>query len=331
LRLEDVIGGYLAQPTLRQLWRAVCWMFDDLASGALFRIFRASWQFALHLVYPQVMLILWVALSAACGVAAARIVDFLLGLPTLVPIAVGVAVAIAVFMALIPLAERLFVIRITNGWPYMREFARGAPSAYDRPVEVYAQRIVAAARAAEADEILVVGHSAGGMTSAAVMARALQIDPDLGRHGPRVVYLTVGSLLPAFALHPAASRIREAIARVAEQPAVLWIDGQARKDVMNFWNVDPVESANLDIAKPRNPLIWPVRIGDLLSADFYKRIRTNYFRIHYQWIMANDRRAPYDYFMLVCGPAPVEQWARHPHETLAAFAEDASYLPTRQR
>ena len=32
--------------------------------------------------------------------------------------------------------------------------------------------------------------------------------------------------------------------------------------------------------------------------------------MHYQFIMANDMRAPYDYMMLVCGPVPVEQWAR---------------------
>ena len=32
--------------------------------------------------------------------------------------------------------------------------------------------------------------------------------------------------------------------------------------------------------------------------------------MHYQFIMANDMRAPYEYMMLVCGPVPVEQWAR---------------------
>ena len=41
--------------------------------------------------------------------------------------------------------------------------------------------------------------------------------------------------------------------------------------------------------------------------------------------MANDRRAPYDYFMLVCGPVPVAAWARDPQRAvLAAFAADGS-------
>jgi hypothetical protein len=45
----------------------------------------------------------------------------------------------------------------------------------------------------------------------------------------------------------------------------------------------------------------------------------------YLFIMANDMRAPYEYMMLVCGPVPVEQWARNGIETLGRFAQDASY------
>ncbi len=47
--------------------------------------------------------------------------------------------------------------------------------------------------------------------------------------------------------------------------------------------------------------------------------------MHYQFIMANDRRAPYEYMMLVCGPVPVEQWARRGRAILAGFSEDGSY------
>ena len=34
----------------------------------------------------------------------------------------------------------------------------------------------------------------------------------------------------------------------------------------------------------------------------YRRIRLKFYRLHCQFISGNDRRAPYDYFMLVCGP-----------------------------
>jgi hypothetical protein len=47
--------------------------------------------------------------------------------------------------------------------------------------------------------------------------------------------------------------------------------------------------------------------------------------MHYQFIMANDRRAPYDYFMLTCGPLPVADWAKEGREVLAKFSPDASF------
>jgi hypothetical protein len=45
--------------------------------------------------------------------------------------------------------------------------------------------------------------------------------------------------------------------------------------------------------------------------------------------MANDRRAPYDYFMLTCGPVPAPTWAKDAFAVMAAFAEDAALAEDR--
>jgi len=246
-------------------------------------------------------------------------------LPTVAPVLGALAVGVAVFVVLRPLADRWFVMQVVNGWPYLREYARGKPTGYDRPIELLARRIVAAARANEADEILLLSHSAGGAISPTVMARALEIDPDLGRHGPTVILMTVGSLLPAFALHPRAERLRASMQRVAIEPAVLWIDCQARKDVMNFYDFDPVEGVGIHLgAEHRNPLVWSVRLRDMLSGENYRRRRANYFRMHYQFIMGNDLRAAYDFFMLVCGPVSAADWARRGDEIVKTFPAEAT-------
>jgi hypothetical protein len=180
-------------------------------------------------------------------------------------------------------------------------------------------------RANDADEIVVVGHSGGGALAPAVVTRALELDPDIGRKGPPLVLLTLGSIAPGAALHPKAARLRATFARLAVEPSVTWIDSQSRADVMNFWDFDPVEGIGARVDGRRcNPLIWKVRFGDMLSRRFYWRIRFNFFRLHYQFIMASDRRAPYDYFMLLLSPVPVAAWARDPNGVLAAFAADGS-------
>jgi pimeloyl-ACP methyl ester carboxylesterase len=66
---------------------------------------------------------------------------------------------------------------ITNCWPRLREFARGRSSWIDHVVDVGARRLLAVARAGEVDEIVVVGHSAGGVAALALMARRSSSSP----------------------------------------------------------------------------------------------------------------------------------------------------------
>jgi hypothetical protein len=71
-----------------------------------------------------------------------------------------------------------------------------------------------------------------------------------------------------------------------------------------------------------------VRIRDMLREDFYRSLRWNFFRIHYQVIMANDVRAVYDYLMLICGPLTPMEWATRGAVVLAEFGPDVSYRAT---
>jgi hypothetical protein len=326
LRQEQMIRANMAEPMSRQVPRALGWALNYLFTGTLFRIFRASDYYGLALTHFQFLLLWWLGASALGGWLVAWLVMRFLDGPLAFAVIAGIAAAILCFKLMRPLADRLFVVQINSHWPYLLEYARGEPSCFDRPIEAGARRLVEIIRANEADEVVVVGHSGGGVIAPAVVARALDIDPALDRRGPRVVLLTPGSLMPGIGVHRAATRVHRDIARIAVEPSILWIDVQARADVLNFYNFDPVAGIGIDAgAKRCNPLIWTVRLRDMLAPAFYSKLRWNLFRMHYQFIMANDMRAPYEYMMLVCGPVPVEQWARRGQEILAGFAADAAY------
>jgi hypothetical protein len=326
LRQEQMIRANMAEPMWRQAPRALGWALNYLVTGTLFRVYRASYQYGLALTHFQIMLMYWLGLSALGGWLIGWLAVHYLGAPAVLGIAVGIAAALGCFKLLRPLADRWFVVQINSHWPYLLEYARGEPSCFDRPIEAGARRLVEATRLNQSDEIVVVGHSGGGVTAPAVVARALELDPDLGRRGPRVVLLTPGSLMPGIGLHRDAVKVRAVIERVAVEPSILWIDVQARKDALNFFDFDPVAGIGIDAGPRRcNPLIWKIRFRDMLAPAFYGKLRWNLFRMHYQFIMANDMRAPYEYMMLMCGPVPVEQWARRGAEMLAAFSPDASY------
>jgi hypothetical protein len=332
LRQEQIIRANMAAPMLGQVMRALVWTFDYLVSGTIVRVLRASWEFGLALIHFQLMLLWWLVLSIGIGGVIGRGAMKYFGVFGSVGLLIGVIVALAIFWALRPFARRWSVIQINNHWPYLCELARGEATCFDAPIEACAQRVIAAARANEVDEIVVIGHSGGGVLAPVVMARALELEPEVGRRGPPLVLLTLGSIAPGAALHPKAKKLRAVFARLAVEPSIAWVDVQSRKDALNFWDFDPIGGLGIALDRERrNPIVWKVRFREMLSYDFYRRLRLNFFRLHYQFIMATDQRAPYDYFMLVAGPVPVVAWAKDPHGTLAAFAADGSLAEDRAK
>lgn len=327
IRQENFINANCAEPIIRQIFRAVRWMLNDLATGTTFRVFRANWQFGMHHLVLQLLLLSWIAASVAAGVLAGYIAGHNLGMARSIEIGISVAIAFAIFMALRPLANRWLVIRVNNHWPYLREFGRGQASCFDRPIEIGAARLKDLVNSNDADEVVIIGHSGGAPLAQCMLARALELDHDLGLRGPRIVVLAIGSITPAVAFHPRALKMREIIRRLAVEPSITWIECQSRKDALNFWGFDPVSGVGIELGPERcNPLVWQLRFRDMLSPEFYRKLRWKLFRLHFQYIMANHVRAPYDYFMLIGGPVPIIEWAKRQREAIAEFAPDGKYL-----
>src|SRR5215470_4742 len=313
VRLERHIRAAMFGPTFRLIARGLGWLIDDVVSGTMFRIFRSSWRFGVHLLSIQTLLLLWLGLAAAIGLVAAFVVSGSFGQP--LAIAAGLIATMATLFALRPLANHWYVSQITSCWATLRRFGRSQPNWLDDTIEAGARRLVTAAAAKDTDEMVLVGHSTGSVISAAIMARALALDPDLGRRGARLVLLTLGAVMPAVALHPAADRMRDIIKRLASEQTLAWIECQSRKDVMNFEGFDPVAGVGIHVEKRHNPLLWSVRFKEMVSPAYYQRLRWNFFRMHFQYISAGDRPTAHDYMLLITSPVALADWARD-HEQL---------------
>ncbi len=323
LRLENQIRLNLAQPFPVQMARTIRWIADDIATGTLWRVFRASGRMGVLLAYSQAMLAIWFALALGGGWFAANAAS---GFPTIAQIIITIAAFSGVLALLYPVARAMFVNQLNNCWPYLRDYARGEATDFDRSVDILAKRIVVAAKAADADEILVVGHSAGAMLALTAMKLALDADPDLGIRRPEVCVITAGSIMPIFALHPAAKKLRATVKAISRERTIQWADCQSHEDFMNFCPFDPVADVGIESGPERcNPSIWQIPFQAMIAPGTFKKMRFNYWRKHYQYIMSNERRATYDYFMFVCGPAPFSVWAAQ-NDLADSFAPDGTYL-----
>jgi hypothetical protein len=323
LRWEDLIQRDLAAPIWKTLAHAIAIYWGLVFSGTMGRFWKAHWRFATFISWPHFMLLneaIWAAGIAwlfAWGLQAIGLHGFLVG-------AAALAVFVAVLGSLVKYTEeRTYLLYLMADTIFTWQFSHGDRPDWDARIDRFAQHLANVAKSTEAQEIVLVGHSSGSFLGSEILARALKLDPDLGRHGPRVVLLTLGGNMPIVGFHKAAVGFRDNLRRLAVEPSIDWIDCQSRKDVMNFFPFDPITGHGIDTGPARrNPTIVPVRFREIIRPEHYDRFRWKFFRVHFQFVMANERPHSYDFFMIVCGPVPFRERVNQPATTLALVDGD---------
>jgi hypothetical protein len=322
---HDIVLADIARSPPRRLFEAMVSFGDYLISGTLLRFFRAFWRFGFFFLAPFVEVALFGIVAVVFGqVIAAALApnDALFALAWL-------ALSVGLFALLLQwpgrrwrVGQALALFVFARDYVYRR-------SDIDERVDGFAKRLVDSARADAVDEILIVGHSIGAAIAVDAIARALALDPDLGRHGPTLCLLTAGGTIPQVTLHPAADWLRARVHRVVDESAIAWAEFQARDDTINFYRFDPVTLTGIfDDGAHKKPQIRRVHLHEMLTTATFRRHRWHFMRLHYQFVMANERRSMYDYFMLVCGPLPFATTLAAPRGPAELFAEDGSCVVT---
>jgi hypothetical protein len=325
LRFEDFIQRDLAAPVWRTVFAAV-WIYWRLVfRGTIARFARANWRFATFITYPHLMLL---AEAAAVGTIAVLLKWGLdsIGVPSLFGIVIAAALFVALLGSLLKYSEdRTYLLYLLCDTIWTWQFAHRQRVEWDQRLDRFADYLCKVARDSDAEEIVLVGHSSGSFLGTEILARALKRDPALGHHGPRIVLLTLGGNYPIVGFHKAAQDFRDHLRQLAIEPSIDWIDCQARKDVMNFFQLDPIASHGIDVGNQRrNPTIVPVRFREIIDPEHYGLFRWQFFRVHFQFVKANERPHAYDFFMIVCGPLPLRERMSHPDMALAIATGDVA-------
>jgi hypothetical protein len=323
-RWDDFVAADMAGSDWWRFPLGIAALLEFVLSATVVRYFAVAWRYGLFFLYPLAFILgtAWLSIGVTRLVVGQFAAKFG-GLPyqmLLAPV-----LWLAIFAILRWTFGRMVQIGYAlDDWYFARDLVHRARPQLEARLDRFAAELVRLVRETDADEIVVHGHSLGAPLSLAVVDRALQLDPQLGGRGKPLHLVSSGSSLLKVALHPSAGWLRDAVGRVANAPAIYWVEYQALVDVINVYKVDPV--AALGLPSTGKPVVKIIRIRMMVEEHTYRRFHLNFLRIHRQAVMGNERRYFYDYYMLCCGPLALSRWVEEPDRSVAVFAADGSLL-----
>ena len=316
-RWDDFVAADMAMSDWWRFPLGIAALMEFVLTGTVLRYFVVAWRYGAFFLYPLVFIagMMWLSISITRFAVIHGGPPFHMVLAPLL--------WLAIFCALRWTFGRFVHIGYAlDDWYFARDLIhRVRPQVHDR-LERLAQELVRLVHETDADEIVVDGHSLGAPLSLIVVDRALQIDPQLGAVGKPLYIVSSGSSLLKVALHPAAGWLREVVRRVANSPAVYWVEYQALVDIINVYKVDPVVALGMPAAG--KPIVKIIRIRMMVEEHTYRRFHLNFLRIHRQAVMGNERRYFYDYYMLCCGPVALADRVDDPDWAVSIFAADGA-------
>lgn len=319
LRWDDLIRKYWERNELKILFDYCRVYAMCIANGMFGQVLKTAWPPFVAAVVPLLLMLVSLLLAIGAGWLGGRAM-LAAGAPAWLAGLGGIATGAGVVQLGRLLERRLNSFWLLRIYAFTRRQANEHLSDLEDRLDGFARQLAAKAGAADTDEILLVGHSTGTIMAVSVLARALQIDPALASHGPRISFMTLGHCIPILSFLPKAKRFRAELAAVAQAPGIDWIDFTAPTDGACFAFVDPVAatgirgSAQNNASQPaeRRPKILSARYPTLFTQQTYAAMKRDWYRHHFQYLMAGELAGDYDFFAITAGALPLgERYRNH--------------------
>ena len=293
LTLDDIVLKDFERTFLVRLGRYLLTFFDYTLTGTGMKFLIHAWRFFLYFMYPFVMLL-------AAFVISLLVAGLIWNSGVALSWLSAPVIFLAAFSAFVQMGgKRYHVLHLMDLWSFSRDYLRGLRPDMEQKLDGLADKIAGACDSGDYDEILLVGHSTGGALILDAAGRAAEKS-----NRASFTVLTVGSTALKIGMHPAAGWFRERVAGLFSNTGIRWAEYQCLTDVINFFRTDPARHMRLDMSVA--PQIRAIRVKQMVGSETYKRMRGNFFRVHYQFVFGNTKPYHYDFPAICFGPHGLE-------------------------
>ena len=299
---HDIIQKYEGQPYPQSFFTNFPKYLSFFFDGTVFRYFRTHWRYGIFTIYPLLAMLVF---AIPAYFAAKYFVTALLGLSVVLTILL--TIVLVMILNKWP-GDRWYMNLSINDWGFARDLANGSNPAIEDRYEEFATRMMQEINDSKHDEIVIVGHSFGTIWAVQALARILGEDEGILGRKP-TTFLALGSSLLKINLVPAAKKMREQSKITLSQPDLVWDETQTHIDLIAFHGTKPQYGLGLD-----NPVsevhVDEVRFSRVMEKQRYRKMRKSFYRSHRQYIMYQNIRCHFDFFLKCFGPIPIRDLAR---------------------
>ena len=268
--------------------------------GGMLGYFRHAWRFGLFFLFPFLLTALAIFLAAQIA-----LLPYSFGFSPWNTLWSGPLGLCFFIFAFLPFSERFHTLHLFADWEMAVALGRINRADFNEWLEDRADA-VRKALDEEADEYVISSHSMGSNVAAHVIGILLEREPDLFT-GKRVVFATLGSAILQCALLSSATQLRARVGLIARCPDISWLDVQCLTDSINFYKV-PVVAVSGHPDAPQAKMIL-IRVKQMLTREHYRKIRKDQLRVHRQYVLGPDLKAPFDFTLITSGPMPASVFA----------------------
>ena len=301
MKWDDIVRKNWPRNQFQLIWDILTTTWLNLRHGTLWRILKIGWPPFVALFAPFLLVC-----TALLGAPFLALTLFSFAMPSLGP---WIATALALMaIALIAHVGQHLENKFCMSW-LMRSYAftarqcQGNSPELEARLDQHARTLLARISLAADDEILLVGHSSGSMMATSVLAKAVRLNPMIGQGRPVISLLTLGQCMPLLGCLPKAQAYRDDLRLLATVPGIHWVDFSAPSDGCCFALADPISACGINTSDrhENRPKLLSPRFAEMFEPADYDVIRRDKLRIHFQYLMAGNKLANYDYFAVTAG------------------------------
>lgn len=294
LVISDIIAKYFHASIAWTLMQSFYLFFVMLVSGFLWNNFRKAPKFAIFSIYPFVIISVLMVLS-------------LLSVGVFYDIsgvgALAIAGSVVLFWVLClfirKIDRRFYLFYLLGDFFFSHAVVTGRNNNMKRRMQDFGRRVSDVVNAADENtEVLIVGHSSGALL-------AVQLAAEVSRRveknsAAKISLLTLGGQSSLGFFGNTESFVAD-VAQLASTPSLAWRDVFAPQDVICSGRFDAV--AQLTRAENKGGYsLRSARFKEALTPVTYSRMRFDFFKIHMQYLRANETDRGFSYLSVITSP-----------------------------